>query len=495
MIKRLILLCAASYAILVLFVLSTHSYILVASLLSALPISAYLAIQYKLHRKNASRDFEYHRPGISMPFILVYVIPLVPIIATGIYFGYNLLEVNNLFTILIGFGMSLGFNYALVNIPLAIKHTKEEDALRSPLVYPLVTIIVPAYNEEAGIGRTIEGIAEVDYPNKEIIVVDDGSKDQTYKIASGYRGMFSTGRFSVVRKKNGGKASAINTALLYAKGEIIVVVDADAIIARDCLKQIIKQFEDPEVGAVAGNPKVLNRTTFWAKIQVLEYLVGISLFKRAYALFGVVMVVPGGLGAFRKELMVQGGQYDNDTLTEDFDITLKILKSGKRIVMSSAAISYSEVPENLKDLYKQRVRWQGGNLQTLIKHKDIMTNQRFGMLYKYGYPLILLTMLTLPFLGMIVSGFVVVAMFENMWLTLLLSFLVFTGLSFILGAIAIAMEHESWGSLIYAPLMVVGFKQLLDYFTVKSSLDVIFGRKLTWDPSRRYGMKTGMTPK
>ncbi|MEW5839998.1 glycosyltransferase [Nitrososphaera sp.] len=503
MMLKLVVLSVLTYVILISFVVGTESYVLLMGLLSALPVSVYLVASFgwQQRRNDAATGAQKRRPakknrkarnGPSFPFIIIYMLPIGIAVAIAMYQGYALLEASTLYSVLISFGLSLSFSYALVNLPLAIKHKQMEQAAakkQKPLLFfPSVTIIVPAYNEEAGIERTLDALLEVDYPNKEVIVVDDGSKDRTWAIASSYINRAPPGRFNVIKKENGGKASAINSALRFAKGEIIVVIDADAIIARDTLKELVRQFEDDSIAAIAGNPKVLNRGKFLARIQVLEYAVGVSLFKRAYAFFGVVMVVPGGLGAFRKEYLVQSGLYDSDTLTEDFDITIKVLKMGKKVVMAATALSYSEVPERVKDLYKQRLRWQGGNLQTLLKHKDVMSDPKYGMVYKYGYPLVLLTMLTLPFLGMVVTAFIFIAILYDLWFMLLIAFVIFTSLQFVLGAIAIMLDEDDWKSLAFAPLMVVGYKQLLDFFTIKSTLDVVFKRNLRWNPSTRYGM-------
>ena len=490
MILNLVLLTSISYIVIISFLLATESYILLAGLVSALPVSLYLFSRLYAGKKGNLKKY----PARKYPFILIYILPIVPTIAATYFMGYDMLEVSTIYSLTIAFGMSLAFNYAVINLPLAIKHKKEEDAFRSepmPLFLPSMTIIVPAYNEEPGIGRTLEALLETDYDNKEIIVVDDGSKDKTHFIASTYIKKAPPGRLSIIRKENGGKASAINSALRFAKGEIIVIIDADSIVARDTLRELARQFKDKDVGAIAGNVKVLNRNNFWSKLQVLEYEVGISLFKRAYALFGVVMVVPGSLGAFRKDVLIQSGLYDSDTLTEDFDITVKVLKTGKKVVMAPNAISYTEVPESFRELYKQRTRWQGGNIQTLLKHKDLLTDSGYGMVHRYAYPLMLLTMITLPFLGMIVSAFIVVGLLSGMWFILLTSFVVFSGLQVVLGALAIILDEEDFHPLIYSPLMVVGFKQILDFFLVKSVFDVLLKRNLKWNASKRYGMVAG----
>jgi cellulose synthase/poly-beta-1,6-N-acetylglucosamine synthase-like glycosyltransferase len=232
--------------------------------------------------------------------------------------------------------------------------------------------------------------------------------------------------------------------------------------------------------AVGGNIKVKNRKSLLTCCQALEYIVGINLFKRAYDVFGVVMVVPGPLGAFKKKVLLERGEYDTDTLTEDFDTTLKALKSGRAVQASSSAMSFTEAPETVKSLYKQRLRWNRGTLQTMIKHRDIISNSRFGMLQKYGYPLVFLTMLTLPFLSMVVAGFVILALFNGEWFFILVTLLVFVALEAVLSGIAVIMDEEDWKLVILSPLMVVGYKHLVDIFTIKSVFDVLIRKNLKW---------------
>jgi cellulose synthase/poly-beta-1,6-N-acetylglucosamine synthase-like glycosyltransferase len=244
---------------------------------------------------------------------------------------------------------------------------EDEAPLRS---YPKVNILVPAYNEESCIADTLESLVEACYPNKEIIVVDDGSTDRTVKIAMQY----ASEGVKVFSKENGGKFSALNYGLALSDGDLIIIVDADSIIERRAIKELVKKFENPDVVAVCGNIKVLNRNNFLTKCQALEYIFSINIMKRALDTFGSITVVPGALGAFRKGTLTAGGSYDKDTLTEDFDTTLKVLKSGKVVQASSHASAYTEAPETMRDLYKQRMRWYRGNYQTISKHRDAFTN-------------------------------------------------------------------------------------------------------------------------
>ena len=368
-------------------------------------------------------------------------------------------------------------------IPLAVIHKYLElKEFESPLrKYPRVTIIVPAYNEETGIGDTIESLMEADYPKKEIIVVDDGSTDRTSEIAKQY----TSQGVRVIRKENGGKASAINYGFLFSKGEIIIIVDADSIIERSAVREIVKKFEDPDVDAVAGNIKVLNRKNFLTKCQALEYIAGINITRRAFDVFGTITVVPGALGAFRRSVLTAGGQYDKDTLTEDFDLTIKTLKLGKVVQASSYGSAYTQAPDTLKDLYKQRMRWYRGNLQTIWKHKDALTNPRFGFLQRLSFPFMIFNMLLLPFLGLLVLATIIIIILEGGWQHIITLFLTFLTLEALTSILAIQIDNEDMKLTLYSPFFVVGYKHLRDFFLIKALFDVLFRKDLRWTSAKR----------
>jgi biofilm PGA synthesis N-glycosyltransferase PgaC len=240
---------------------------------------------------------------------------------------------------------------------------------------PLVTVIVPAYNEEKAIGKTVDALLELSYVNKEIIIVDDGSTDGTFEVAKRYaRSDFTR----VVTKPNGGKWDALNTGIKVAKGEFIVCIDADTLLDPDAIQHLIKHFSDPEIGAVAGNVKVGNRRGLLTKLQALEYVVGINLHRRSEANLQNVTVVPGPIGAFRASVLKDIGLFEGDTFAEDADITLKILKAGYKTVFEARAIGYTEAPTSMTGLAKQRYRWYRGSLQVLSKHKDMIFNRKYG---------------------------------------------------------------------------------------------------------------------
>ncbi|MCI0558203.1 MAG: glycosyltransferase, partial [Nitrososphaera sp.] len=459
------------------------TFVFLASIVSVGIFCIYLAAFWKKGRREHGK-----RISIFAIYTCVFVIPLV-VSAVYSFEAYSFVGSDfSIYSAIVSFSLALTFLYTFLNVPLTIYHKKLEESVRALRAYPLISVIVPAYNEERTIAKALDSLEETDYPNKEIIVVDDGSLDGTYAMACRYYKKFGKDvLFSVIRKpRNGGKSSAINHGLLFAKGDYVVTVDADSIVARDALKMIVKYFQNPEVAGVGGNVKVLNRGKLLTNCQALEYLVGINLWRRAFDIFGVVMVVPGALGAFSRRILQQTGNYDKDTLTEDFDITIKALKCGKVVQASSRAMAYTEAPATLDDFYKQRIRWYRGNMQTFIKHQDIATNSRYSMLRQYGYPITVFTMLFLPFLSFIVGVAGIIAIFEGMWMFILFSFLLFTCLQFVLSSIALIIDEEDdWRIVLYSPLMVVGYKHLVDLMIIKGVLDVVLRRRgLKWTSAK-----------
>ncbi len=353
--------------------------------------------------------------------------------------------------LLISLTMTMYYNF--LNVPLAIYQKRQEiKHFNAPGYFPSLTVLIPAYNEEKVIRRTLESVLEASYPDKEIIVVDDGSKDMTYRIAQDF---ISQG-VKVIHRPNGGKATALNHGLLFARGEIIVIVDADSQICKNTLVELVKPFRDPDVAAVAGNIKVLNREKLLAKCQALEYIASINIYRRALDVFGSVTVVPGALGAYRRESLVSGGVYDNDTLVEDFDVTIKALKSGKIVQASTSAISYTEAPQTIKDLYKQRIRWCRGNFQAVWKHRDAIYNSRYGFLQRLSFPHMAISMMFLPVAGLVNIISSIMMLVNGTGMILVPTFIFFCFLQFLLCILAIELDGEDRKLALYSPLLLLG---------------------------------------
>lgn len=244
----------------------------------------------------------------------------------------------------------------------------------------IVSIIVPAHNEEKGIVRCIESILESDYPSKEVIVVDDGSTDQTYQLAYPY---YKKGLIKLLRreKPSGTKAGAVNYGLSHASGDLIVSLDADTLIERGALKEMVKSFDDPSTGAASGNIRILSgdggSRNLLVKLQMYEYIVALELGRRFGALLGTLLIIPGAFGAFYREDVRSIGGYDHDTLTEDFDITVKLRKLKKRLVFAEKAVAWTFAPETLAAWKRQRIRWTKGQLETLWKHRDALSGKGY----------------------------------------------------------------------------------------------------------------------
>ena len=496
---RLILSALSVFGVIAAILFVFNNLVMTVSFGLAMMISVYMLILIKRHSTSSDADNERVMPWARaaksargrLSFVIALIIALgIPVVGTT-YSALMAPTIYTLYTAVISFGMSMTFLFSTTNLPLALYHKHKENKRVAEPAFQKVSVIIPAYNEELLLRRTLDSLVECDYPNKEIIVIDDGSKDRTFQIAEEYAGTHQAAgcKFIVARKENGGKASAINFALRFATSEVVIIVDADSIIARDALREMVRNFSDPNVVAVGGNVKVLNRWNWITKCQALEYIVGINLLKRAFDVFGIVMIVPGCLGAFRKDVLMERGSYDSDTLTEDFDATIKALKSGSSVQASSDALSYTEAPTTLKDLWKQRLRWNRGNLQTMLKHKDVMLNGKFGMLHDYGFPAVLLSMIISPFLGMVISAFTILAVINGLWLFVLAAFALFTLLQLALSLLAFLMDDErDWKLMLVAPLFVIGYKQLMDLIMVKSILDVALKRNMKWASPKRSGI-------
>jgi cellulose synthase/poly-beta-1,6-N-acetylglucosamine synthase-like glycosyltransferase/peptidoglycan/xylan/chitin deacetylase (PgdA/CDA1 family)/spore germination protein YaaH len=242
--------------------------------------------------------------------------------------------------------------------------------------HPLVSVVVPAYNEQHVIGSTVDSLLASDYTNFEVIIVDDGSTDETHRsLVDNFAG---AEKVSIYTRTNGGKASALNFGWRKAKGEIVIALDADTLFAPQTIRALVQRFADPDVGAVAGNAKVGNRINVVTKWQALEYVTSQNFDRRAFSTLNCITVVPGSVGAWRRTVLEETGGFSSDTIAEDQDLTLLIRKLGHKIGYEEDAIGWTEAPDSLRNLAKQRFRWSFGTLQCMWKHKAALFNPRYG---------------------------------------------------------------------------------------------------------------------
>jgi biofilm PGA synthesis N-glycosyltransferase PgaC len=438
---------------------------------------------YRLQKRSTiTRKFA---PRSSLPTLLFLIVfaPLAVAIVLD-FFGRLGPPIEALSRVFVIVGFAITFFFASFAVPLAIKHKGLEEKIRgNPNYRPLVSILVPAYNEEAVISRTLESLVNLKYEKKEILVIDDGSTDKTALIASSYK----QHGVKILRKVNGGKASALNYGLVFAKGEIVITVDADTMVTRGAVDEVVKIMSSPEIVAVSGNIRVLNNKSFLTRLQELEYLVNINIVRRALDLFGAVMVVPGAFGAFKKCAIENTGNYDKDTLTEDFDLTIKVLKAYGAVGASSTATAFTEVPASTKALYKQRLRWTMGIYQVMFKHRDAFSNARYGYLQKIVFPLLLLSFI-MPFAGFVALAAGIVLILSGGLKIFLEMIAIFFLVQLFVVLLSISLDRNDYSLAWYTPFFVIGYKQYLDLITIISIIRVdLLGSRKSWSRTERVG--------
>ena len=264
--------------------------------------------------------------------------------------------------------ITLGVTRVLWTTALALfAHARERERRYPETPRLSISVLIAAYNEQPVIRRTIEAVLVGSTPPAEVIVVDDGSTDGTAAEVTTHFG--GDARVQLLRQANAGKAAALNRAIERSSGDVLICLDADTLFARDTIEKLVRHFGDSRVGAVAGNVKVGNRINVWTRWQALEYITSQNLDRRAYALLNAITVVPGAVGAWRRSAVTQAGGFRNDTLAEDMDLTWRIRRAGWRIENEPEAFGFTEAPDSLTTLYRQRYRWTFGTLQCLWKHR------------------------------------------------------------------------------------------------------------------------------
>ncbi len=274
---------------------------------------------------------------------------------------------------------------------------------------PFVSIVVPAYNEGKVIGHCIKSILESNYSEYEVILVDDGSSDNTLEEMQRYE---TSSHVIVVTKKNGGKASALNVGLKLAKGEVIFFVDADGIFAPDTISKMLSGFSSEDVGAVCGNDAPINLDKLQTQLANLLTHVGTGFVRRALSTIDCLPVVSGNIGAYRSSTLEKTGPFLEGFIGEDMELTWRVHKAGYKVVFQPWAIVYAEVPSTITGLWKQRVRWARGLLKTAYIHRDMLFNPKYG-LFAFYLPINLTSMIIIPLLQLISIIMLPILLFHN----------------------------------------------------------------------------------
>jgi cellulose synthase/poly-beta-1,6-N-acetylglucosamine synthase-like glycosyltransferase/peptidoglycan/xylan/chitin deacetylase (PgdA/CDA1 family)/spore germination protein YaaH len=363
------------------------------------------------------------------------------------------------------------------------KKSKKLD--RSTDIMPAVSIIVPAYNEEVNAVATIQSLLKTDYPSFEIIFVDDGSKDKTFAVVeAAYAG---NPLIKILTKPNGGKASALNFGITHAQNNFVVCIDADTQLKTDAVYQLMAYFTDEEIGAVAGTVKVGNETNIITRWQSIEYITAQNMDRRAFDLINSITVVPGAIGAFRKSAIFRAGGFTYDTLAEDCDLTMRILKQGYVVRNCAEALAYTEAPETINMLLKQRFRWSFGVMQSFWKNRDALFNKKYKFFGMVGMPNILIFQIILPLFSPLADLMMLFALFGEKPEKMLLYYVAFVVIDFIVGIIAFRMEKEDYKKLIYIIPQRFMWRQLMYYVLFKSLRKALKGELSGWGVLKRTG--------
>jgi cellulose synthase/poly-beta-1,6-N-acetylglucosamine synthase-like glycosyltransferase/peptidoglycan/xylan/chitin deacetylase (PgdA/CDA1 family)/spore germination protein YaaH len=399
----------------------------------------------------------------------------------------------------------------VIGLLATIDRFRKRTDFATPDYQPRVAVLIPAYNEEKVIARTVRSVLMSNYKNIRIIVIDDGSTDDTARIVEDmYPKEIADGRVAVLVKSNGGKANALNFALAQTDEEIYVGIDADGVIAHDAIARLVPHFANPHIGAVAGNAKVGNRVNLWTRWQALEYITSQNFERRAFDLFDVVMVVPGAIGAWRTAAVKDGGAYHPDTVAEDADLTMNLLEQGYAVIYEDQALAFTEAPVTANGLARQRFRWSFGILQAIYKHKGAITKRRAMGLF--ALPNIFIFQVLLPLLSPLIDLmfiFGIVHYFIDKHFhpdttstgdlaKLLAFFTAFLVIDFAASALAFLLERKHPASKGDAWLLVhiwaqrFTYRQLFSWVlfrTIKRALD---GKPFSWDKLERTAKMSAM---
>jgi cellulose synthase/poly-beta-1,6-N-acetylglucosamine synthase-like glycosyltransferase/spore germination protein YaaH len=414
------------------------------------------------------------------------------------FFRYVNDILQGLFTVAIVLGLARLLFLAVFALIQRAREPGREPALLDPQTGPLITVLIPCFNEEKVIVQSVTRILASGWRNLEVIVLDDGSKDATATVVR--KAFASESRVELMAFENGGKARALNRGLVRARGEIIVALDADTLFAPDTLGRLARWFVDPRVGAVAGNAIVGNRLNLITRWQALEYVTAQNLERRALAALGAVTVVPGAVGAWRRAILMDLGGYPADTLAEDQDLTLAVQRAGWRVEFDASARAYTEAPDTVSGLLKQRFRWSFGTLQCIWKHRAGLFNLERPVLGFVAMPQIWLFQIFLtvaaPLVDLAIVSSLAWAIYGRAFhpvewspddfirSTFYWAAFIFLDLS--AGALGMALERKApWQDLVWLPVQRFGYRQLMYYVVVKSVISAIRGYRVGWGKLER----------
>ncbi|VBB45714.1 putative poly-beta-1,6 N-acetyl-D-glucosamine synthase [uncultured Paludibacter sp.] len=401
---------------------------------------------------------------------------------------------SNFFAALFIIFIVLGLARLITMIILMIRERKREkkfdyNAVKKLTEFPLVSIIVPAYNEEVNAVSSLNNLLKQTYPNYNIVFVDDGSKDETYKrVSEAFKG---NEKMKIYSKPNGGKASALNFGIEHTNAEYVVCIDADTKLYSNVLELLVSHFissdANPKLAAVAGNVKVGNQVNLLTKWQSIEYITSQNFDRMAYANINAITVVPGAIGAFRKSAIEKIDGFTTDTLAEDCDLTMRLLREGYVVANENKAIAVTEVPENTKQFIKQRSRWTFGVMQSFWKHRDTLFKKKYKGLGLWAIPNMLLFQFIIPTFSPLADILMILGLFVGNAERILFYYLIFMLIDASVSIAAFIFEKEKLKNLIWLIPQRFVYRWIMYVVLFKSYKKAIKGELQTWGILKRTG--------
>jgi cellulose synthase/poly-beta-1,6-N-acetylglucosamine synthase-like glycosyltransferase/peptidoglycan/xylan/chitin deacetylase (PgdA/CDA1 family) len=392
---------------------------------------------------------------------------------------------TGVFTVLLWVIGALILARALLLLALARHHARRPPRTSPGTQAPHVAVIVPAHNEAVGIERTVRSLAGSDYPSFEVVVVDDGSTDETASIVAG----LDVAGVRLVRQDNAGKAAALNTGIGMTDAPVVVMVDGDTLFEAQTLSHLVAPLADPGVGAVSGNTKVGNRRSLLGRWQHIEYVMGFNLDRRMYEVLQCMPTVPGAIGAFRREALLGVGGVPGDTLAEDTDLTLAIGRAGWQVAYAPDARAWTEAPATLGALWRQRYRWSFGTMQAVFKHRGAILSRaaRDRRVGRRGLPYILLFLIVLPMTAPLIDLFAIYGIVFTDTLRTIVLWGAFNAVQLLLAAFAFRLDREPLRPLWALPLQQLLYRQLMYLVIIESTVAAIQGTRSGWRHLPRTG--------
>ena len=410
-----------------------------------------------------------------------YLVKTNYVLASIGYFGGQIIFGLFLVAIILGLSKIL----FLGTMALYQRRQVKRESFEKTLIFPLVDIIVPAYNEEINAVKTINNLLQTDYPNFRIIFIDDGSLDNTFSLI--HSTFLGNPKVLVFSKPNGGKASALNFGIGKSEAEYVVCIDADTQLKKDAVRLLMRYFSNIEVGAVAGNVKVGNENTILTKWQSIEYITSQNFDRMAFDSMNCISVVPGAIGAFRKEAINKAGGFTSDTLAEDCDLTIRILRLGYEVRNCASAIAITEAPETLNMFLKQRFRWSFGIIQSFWKHRDACFNPRYKALGWVALPNILIFQIFFPLVAPLADLFMILGILWGNGSQIFGYYLLFMFVDAFVASMAFIFEKEDLRKIAWLIPQRFVYRQLMYYILFKSLRRALKGEIQHWGTLKRTG--------